>query len=200
MTISLAPLAANSRSSSTSIWLEGSPARRSAKRSAISPCSRSSRSRTERDSDAESLRPCFTSSRNQLSMPRLRKPSENRYTVTSGSATSAPNTAAVRAVRRDPGSPRRRAATNCTTLRAISTESTSTATALASSTTGCSRWNCAEFSTDNDNATNAPTATSAASASSAIVRARFTAAGTTSTTPLRAASRRTRTSARAGCR
>ena len=61
------------------------------------------RSSAARDSASASLRPCLTSTVNQLSMPRLRKSSENRYTMSSGAITSAPKMPTVRAVRREPG-------------------------------------------------------------------------------------------------
>src|SRR5262249_54554750 len=65
--------------------------------------SRVRRSSAARDSPSASTRPCFTSTLNQLSMPRLMNSSDDRYTMSSGATTSAPKMPTVRAVRREPG-------------------------------------------------------------------------------------------------
>ena len=61
------------------------------------------RSSAARDNPRASFSPCFTSTLNQLSMPRLMNSSDDRYTISSGAMTSAPKMPTVRAVRREPG-------------------------------------------------------------------------------------------------
>ena len=145
-------------------------ARRRANCSVLPSCSRMRKSSAERDSTTASLSPWRISTRNQLSMPRLRNSSEKTYTDNSGMATRAPKTNTVRVVKREPGAPLRYASINCMILRSSKPSSTTTATALANKIHGCHLPNCAEFCAERYRAISAPNTSSAQNAAHKIRR------------------------------